>query len=440
MNAHPLIARRQWLGIAVASTVGWLIPGRRLAAQAVAAREGRIERIIQAYSDQGVHRTGTAVDRASGNWLRDQVRQLGVDASLEPFTINRVDPVTAAAVVDGRRLEGVPLFDAAFTDQNGVRGQLGALNSNASIAVTDLTPNAAAAGALGEARRQNRHQAIICITRGGRPGLCPSNADSFLQPFGPPALQVSDEHAEWLLEQARRGTEATVIASVKRTRATAFNVTATLAGSDRSLPPLVVMTPRSGWYTCASERGGGIVCWLELIRDLRQAKRARDIVFVASSGHELGHLGINAFVDSRPGIVSRSIGWMHFGANIGAMNANAASSAGNPTTGMPPSASLPQARGNTIQSSDDAMQRMLEQALGAHNLAVGVRMPHDRIPGGEAEVVHRGGGKYVSVIGSNLLFHNPADRGSAVIDAGVISRFVDAFVGIATELAADPKK
>lgn len=424
------------MGIAVASTVGWLIPGRRLAAQAASERDRRIERIIQAYSDQGVHRTATAVDRASGNWLRDQVRQLGVDASLEPFTINRVDPVTATAVVDRRRFEGVPLFDAAFTDQKGVHGRLGALNSDASIGVTDLTPNAAAAGALGEARRQNRHQAIVCVTRGGRPGLCPSNADYFLQPFGPPVLQVSDEHAEWLLDQARRGTEATVIASAKRTQSTAFNVTATLPGSDRALPPLVVMTPRSGWYTCASERGGGIACWLELIRDLRNAKRSRDVIFVASSGHELGHLGINAFVDGRPGIVSRSIGWMHFGANIGARNANSAPMPANPTTAIPPSASLPQARGNTIQSSDDAMQRLLEEALKAHDLPVGVRMPHDRIPGGEAEVVHRGGGKYVSVIGSNVLFHNPADRGSAVIDAQAIARFVDAFVGIATQLAA----
>jgi hypothetical protein len=142
-----------------------------------------------------------------------------------------------------------------------------------------------------------------------------------------------------------------VFADVKRTPATAFNVTTTVAGRDRSLPPLVIMTPRSGWYRCASERGGGIA-------------------------------------------------W-----------------------------------GNTIQSSDDGMQRMLEQALAPHNLPVGVRMPHDRVPGGEAEVVHRGGGRYVSVIGSNLLFHNPGDRGSAVSDARVIARFVDTFGGIATDLA-----
>ena len=441
MASHEqfLIGRRKWLAITAASAVGCVIPGRPSAAQSGASpREPRIERIIQTFSDQGFHRTGTTVDEASANWLRDQVRQLGLDASLEPFSINRVDPVTAVVVADGRRIEGLPLFDAGFTDQEGVRGRLGSLDSDATIGVADLIPNAAGAGALGAARKQNGHKAIICITRGGRPGLCPSNADSFLQPFGPPTLQLSDEHAGWLQDQARRGVDATVFAHVKRTPATAFNVTTTVAGSDRSLPPLVIMTPRSGWYWCASERGGGIASWLELIRDLRQAKPARDVVFVASSGHELGHLGINAFVDRRPGIVSRSVAWMHPGANIGAANAVLARPAANPTTAVVPSASLPAARGNTIQSSDDAMQRVLEQALATHNLSVGVRMPHDRVPGGEAEVVHRGGGRYVSVIGSNLLFHNPEDRGSGVSDARVIARFVDAFASIATDLATKP--
>jgi len=433
------IGRREWLAITAACTVGLLIPGRRSAAQSGRSpREPRIERIIQTFSDQGFHRTGTTVDHASANWLRDQVRQLDLDAALEPFSLNRVDPVTAAVVVDGRRIEGEALFDAAFTAPQGVRGRLGSLGSEASIGVTNLAPNAAAAGALGAARKQNRHRAIICITRSGRPGLCPSNADSFLQPFGPPTLQVADEHAGWLMDHAARGADATVIVDVRRNPATAFNVTATLAGRDRSLPPLVVMTPRSGWYWCASERGGGIACWLELMRDLREAKPARDTVFVASSGHELGHLGINAFVDRRPAVVSKSVAWIHLGANIGAAHAVLAPPTANPTTATAPSASLPAARGNTIQSSDDEMQQMLEQALAAHNLSVGVRMPHDRVPGGEAEVVHRGGGRYVSVIGSNLLFHNPADRGSSVADTNVIARFADAFLDIARALAGNP--
>ena len=430
-----IISRRRWLALSAAYAAAQLVPERLLLAQdAGSARESRINQIIQTYSDQGDHRTATAVDRASGEWLRDQVRALGVDASLEPFPVNRVDPVSTAAVFADRRIEGLPLFDGGFTGEQGISGRVGALESDAPIGITETFVNAPAAGALGAARKQHRHRAIICVTRAPRPGLCPSNADSFLAPFGPPVLQVAAEHSGWLAEQAARGAEATVVAQVGRTAASAFNVTATLAGSDRSLPPLVIMTPRSGWYACASERGGGIVVWLELMRALRQAKTARDVVFVASSGHELGHLGINAFVERRAGIVPKSVAWIHLGANIGAAQGVLVKPAPGAEPAIPPSASIPLTRGNTIQSSDDAMQRVLEAAMDAQGLRVGVRLPHDRVPGGEAEVVHRGGGRYVSVIGDNALFHNPADRGSAASDARVIARFVDAFVRVATEL------
>ena len=60
------------------------------------------------------------------------------------------------------------------------------------------------------------------------------------------------------------------------------------------------------------------------------------------------------------------------------------------------------------------------------------------MPGGEAETVHRGGGRYLSVIGSNALFHNPADRGASVVNLGVIARFTQAFAAVAHALIADP--
>jgi hypothetical protein len=249
-------------------------------------------------------------------------------------------------------------------------------------------------------------------------------------------LQVGSEHASWLQEQAQRGVDVQVLAHVRRTPAEAFNVTAIVTGADPALPPLVIMTPRSGWYSCASERGGGLACWLELMRVLRQAKPARDVVFVASSGHELGHLGINAFVDRRPGIVSSSVGWIHLGANIGAARrANNQRRPTDTTSGVPPSASLPQAGGNTVQASDEEIERMLAQAMTSTALTIDVRAPHNRVPGGEAEVVHRGGGRYVSVIGSNAMFHNPSDRGPQVIDAHAIGAFVEALAIVAKTLA-----
>ena len=65
----------------------------------------------------------------------------------------------------------------------------------------------------------------------------------------------------------------------------------------------MVMTPRSGWWSCGSERGGGIACWLEIMRAVHAAKPARDVLFVASSGHELGHLGLDAYMARRPDLV-----------------------------------------------------------------------------------------------------------------------------------------
>jgi len=266
---------------------------------------------------------------------------------------------------------------------------------------------------LGEARRRNRHRAIVCVTRGGRPGLCPSNADFFLQPYGPPVLQVSSTEGAWLTEHARRGSAVQVVAHIGRIPSVAINVTARIAGTDSALPPLVVMTPRSGWYRCASERGGGIACWLEVMRALQSIAPRRDVLFVASTGHELGHLGIDAYIDRRPGIVPRAAGWMHFGACIGA--------AIEPTL--------------RLQASDDNFDDLLSTEIVRAGLRVDQRIARGTVPGGEAEAVHRGGGRYVSMVGRSALFHNAEDRGPDVVAPATIAKYCAAFTAFAARLA-----
>jgi hypothetical protein len=418
------ITRRDWLYLVSQTALLAQDSARRLDPQPDAQR--RIGNIIRTYEGQGIHRTGTEVDRISGDWLASQIRLIGLTPAQEAFTIARIDPIGASLIArlsnDGRRIGGVPLFDGGFTDASGVSGRLGPLASDAPIGLIEIAPNTAGAGPLAEARRQNRHRAIVAVTRGGRPGLCPSNAESFLHPFGPPVLQVSSEEAGSLTDLTGRssngGSEVTLIAHAKRTPSEVFNIIASIPGTNRELPPLVIMTPRSGWWTCASERGGGIACWLELMRALREAtapgwKPARDVLFVASSGHELGQLGIEIYSERRPDLIKHSRAWIHFGANVGAA----------------------QEPGNTIQASDDEMERLLAERMAAAGLAIDRRVPRGTIPGGEAGVVHRGGGRYMSIIGRNALFHNPADRGPEAIDAGVIARFAGVFTAIAKTLA-----
>ena len=93
----------------------------------------RIGALICAYEEQGFHRSGTAVDELSAEWLTNEIRQIGLAPTREEFTLSRVDPVSASLAVNGRTIEGLPLFDGGFTGSAGISGSLGALNSDAPI-------------------------------------------------------------------------------------------------------------------------------------------------------------------------------------------------------------------------------------------------------------------------------------------------------------------
>jgi hypothetical protein len=177
----------------------------------------RIGDFIHGYEEQGFHRTGTEVDRISGEDLANHVRDIGLEPMREEFSLSRVDSINTSLVVNGRKIEGLPLFDGAFTTSAGIGGRLGGLNSDAPIGLTQHPPPNARTGPLGDARRQVRHQGIVVVTDGAQPGLCPSNADSFSSPFGPPVLQVTSEEAPFLVDCARQNLEALLTAHVERT-------------------------------------------------------------------------------------------------------------------------------------------------------------------------------------------------------------------------------
>ena len=90
----------------------------------------RIGTVIRAYEEQGFHRTGTAVDQASRDWLANEVRQIGLEPALEEYSLSRVDPVASSFVVNDRKIEGLPLFDGAFTSSAGIAGSLGNLDGD----------------------------------------------------------------------------------------------------------------------------------------------------------------------------------------------------------------------------------------------------------------------------------------------------------------------
>ena len=83
--------------------------------------------------------------------------------------------------------------------------------------------------------------------------------------------------------------------------------------------------------------------------------------------------------------------------------------------------------GSTKTSKENSLRRT------EAGLRVDHRHPVGTVPRGEAANVHDGG-RYISIIGSNDLFHNTSDRGPDTVDLAVIERFAGAFARVATSL------
>lgn len=377
----------------------------------------RIARVIREYSEQGIHRTGTEVDNLSADWLLTEIDRLGVSPIDSSFAFDRLNPLSNELRIDGVTIPGVPLYDCSYTDSQGFEGTLGELGSDADIAVAMSLPHNSGPNAkkIHAARESGIHKAIVIVTDKRFPadGIALLNAEDFSKPFGPPVLQVAGKHWPVLRDAINNPAESTLTLHSEYVKSTARNVEAKIDGEQPELAPIVVMTPRSGWWYNASERGGGIACFLEIMRALQGSNPARDVIFTANTGHELAHLGLDHFLEQNPDLIEDAHIWIHLGANFA-------------------SKIQPNVR---LQFSDEDAMSTLSPHLGANHLEPGAVTPIGERPDGEARNVFDGGGRYLSILGGNGLFHHPSDQWPDAVDLDVTARWTQAFVAAALDLA-----
>ncbi|MEE2948777.1 MAG: M28 family peptidase [Chloroflexota bacterium] len=376
----------------------------------------RISKIIQEFDAQGWHRTGTTADQESARWLVNKGQNLGVALTLESFHLNRVAPHECYLEVGERIIQGLPIFDGGFTAREGISGRIGFIGSSAQIGLSRV---GRASGPLGaepdvefqKIRRSKQHEALVAVASGESPGLMASNAPDFCQPFGLPVLQVSSEEEEWLTNQALSNSLAHLVVSADRVESESFNVTGSVAGRNSETPPLIVMTPRSGWWQCASERGAGLACWLEVMRTMSRSRPYRDIIFVATSAHELGLLGLDDFLERRPSLVQESHVWLHFGADIGMET--------------------------RFSGTDHELQSQTSTVLNASGVKPATPAHVGDTVGAESQVVARAGGRVAAIVGHSPLFHLEADRWPEAIDPEAISKVSNAFTNLALQMSGE---
>lgn len=372
-----------------------------------------VERLRSEWDRLGGHRTGSEIERGSAAWLAEQARRLGVAAAAESYAVEHLAVDACSVTAAGAVIEGVPLFDGGSTPVDAVEGRLGPAGSEVAIALITADPNGEYDPRFFEAGGTGRHRALVVVTRGGMPGLALINARRFANPLDRPGVQVASQHGEALEAWAQEGVRIRVAVRMRREPGSAYNVTARIPGADAGLAPLVVLTPRSGWWHCASERTGGLVCWLEVIRALVEARPARPCFFLAGSGHELGHLGLQAFCGRHPGLARDASVWMHFGANLGAKGTR-----------------------YLVQCATADLQSLALQALGCSGRPLEQAIPPGTSPRGEARNVFEAGGRYVSLVGTpGPWLHHPEDRWPDTAEPETIAALARAFATLAVQLA-----
>ena len=366
-----------------------------------------------AYDAFGERRTGSPGDAEAASWLRELAAEAGAAAEILPIEFCRFTPGPAMLEADGRSVAGLPLFDGGTTDASGVAGWLGPLGSTAPIGVVEMAPRVASLpdNDFARARRDSRHAAIIVALRTQPDSLAPLNAHDAEAPFGPPVLQLAGAEAAWLLGLAARGAPARVVVQGHRGLGRSANIRAELPGA---APPLVLLTPRTSWWTSTAERAGGILAWVGALRALAAAPRARGVVALANCGHELGHIGAHHAFAREPELASNSALVLHLGANLGC-------------------AETPHL---VVRSNVAGLANRMAEALAAVGHPPGaIEAVTGGKANGEAHEIEARGGRYLSLIGDNPWFHAPEDRWPVSVDLPRAEAIAHAVVAVAMQQA-----
>ena len=384
------------------------------------------ERRIRAYETMGWHRTGWKADHEAADWLIDELRAAGIDARDQRFSAPRWHWSGNVELRIGPwSIPREPLSDGGLTPPDGVAGRVGSVES-ADLAGYDGSPIALwrrgpddrdrmAAGVYDDLARLEaagaRAVVLIMGDEHGNPVL--RNAERPWDPIDLPVLQVAPEHVA--PERAELGVdwseEATVVITGRREEVQARNVVAEIPGTDPNAASVALITPKSGWFTCAAERGGGLAVWLAVAQRIAAGQSPRRTLrLVASSGHELHHLGLEAYLQSLGPTVSEVSAWLHLGASIGAKR-------GTPA----------------VAASDDQLMALARSALEADNLER-APFPVGTSGYGEARNIAEINGRYISLLGGHPYFHSPNDTYNNAVDPDNLARHTAAVEAIARKL------
>ncbi|WP_447763984.1 hypothetical protein [Sphingopyxis panaciterrae] len=381
------------------------------------------------YMGFGSKQSGGAGDAACGHWLASELEAAG-------FAVEK--PVLSVPYFDPARCEiGVgevcaPLWPQPIvipTPDAGVSGPLVRVDGTGradaplagAIALVDLPYNrwsSALAKPVREpvdAALAAGAKAVVAITNGPTGKVIALNADGRAPMFAGPVGLLAPTDAAPFLAAAMTHVAATVTLAGKAGRRAAFNV---IGRMDRGKGKwIVVSTPRSGWFGCAGERGGGIAAWLDLARRAPAMLPDHDIALLCNSGHEYENLGAEESLKAVAPRPDKTHFWLHLGANLAARDWHEG------LFGLSP---LP---GTDSQRYLVVSPPLLPKARRLFAGLAGLEAPYpsDKLSAGELTAIISAGYPSVAGVFGVHRFHHVAEDDARCIDAAAVTTTVAAF-------------
>ena len=236
-----------------------------------------------------------------------------------------------------------------------------------------------------------------------------------------------------MLADADAGESADLTLQANLGTATDFDVWGVLPGADPSRR-VFVGTPASSFVPSASERGGGIAILLGLAKHYAEeptSQRPESLVFLATTGHEVGFLGLEALIEAKGSWFTGADAYVHMGASLGAPTG-----VENPdgTISVTP---VPPAGLGLHDSREPAAGNGSIAAFAAAGPAAGKHADARLSGGGEQVYAWQAGVPEISANGGSLWFHTAADVPS-VVDPGILTRLAAGYRGAVDSILAQP--
>ena len=289
-----------------------------------------IEADLLRYVGFGVKRAGGPGDTACGEWLAGELEGVGYGVERQTFQAPFFETRRAELTSGSAHAVIYPQPIVTVTGPEGLSGPLVRVDSagrfagslDGAVALIDMAharwSSLLSPGARGpiEAAFAAGAKAAVAITNGPTGKLIALNADGRGPMFKGPVALLAPEAAGDFLAAALERRDARLVIEGEGGRRPAFNFVGRMdRGKGRWL---AISTPRSGWFTCAAERGPGVAVWLNLARWAVDALPDHDLAFICNTGHEYEYLGAaEAMKEIAPPPQATEF-WLHLGANVAA--------------------------------------------------------------------------------------------------------------------------